>query len=145
MEEVTSQIYVRFVDGVNVNIPVQARLTSNNNYLLLPDSEFDYDDDAVLFEFGIHDVVSVIEIELENGSFAQLASHLIKAGDSRNLQKRLLFQIALHQPKPTTIFEGIGQNEIRSLYRKIEGASFAYPTIQAWFIKNKDEVQRMIE
>ena len=57
MNPANARVYVKFVDGVEVFIPVDAVLVSENIYQLLADNEFDYDDNAVLFEFGSHDVV----------------------------------------------------------------------------------------
>ena len=144
MDEITSKIYIRFLDGVDVYIPVDTRRTSDGTYLLMPDDEFDYEDDAVLFEFGNQDVVKAKEIQFENGDVGQVAYKLIKAGDRRNLQKRLLFHLALQTPEPQAIFEGVDRNEIRSLYQKIEQAPFVYPTVKDWFVTNKDKIESMM-
>lgn len=56
-----STIYVRFIDGVNLKIPVQAEQVANDIYRLLPDDEFKYENSNCLFEFGPMDVVRVIK------------------------------------------------------------------------------------
>ncbi|MBI3173995.1 MAG: hypothetical protein HYZ25_09760 [Chloroflexi bacterium] len=144
MNELTSKVYVHFLDGVEVYIPVDARLISNDSCQLISDDEFDYDDDAVLFEFGSHDIVKIKEVQFESGDFGQVAYELVKAGDGRNLQKRLLFQIALQKPEPQAIFEGIDQSEIRSLYQKIENEPFVYPAVKDWLVLNKEKIQSMM-
>ncbi len=144
MDEVTFKIYVHFLDGVEVYIPVEARLISDNLYQLMSDGEFDYDAVAVLFEFGSQDIVKVKEIRFADGDFGQVAHQLVKAGDSRNLQKRLLLQIALKKPEPKAILEGIDRREIRSLYQKIEEAPFVYPAIKDWLVVNKDKIHSMM-
>ena len=145
MDEVTSNIYVHFLDGVEVYIPIEARLTSDGTYQLLFDDEFDYDDDSVLFEFGSQDIVKARQKQFENGDFGQVAYELVKAGDIRNSQKRLLFQIALQNPELQELLEGVDQSEIRSLYRKIEEAPFVYPALKDWLVENKDKIESMLQ
>jgi hypothetical protein len=144
MDQVTSKIYVRFIDGVEVYIPVEARLISDDVYQLMPDHEFDYDDDATLFEFGSHDIVRTKEAQWENGTLGRVAYALVEAGDPRNLQKRLLTQILLQEPEPQAIFNGLDRNDIELLLQKIEGASFMYPTIKNWWVGNKGKIQSMM-
>src|SRR5690349_20510314 len=105
-------IHVWFVDGVTVGIPVEARFISENTYQILSDSEFDYEDDAILFEFGPQDVVRVRSQQLETGSSALAAYELVEAGDERNLQKRLMFHILMYQPAPRDLFDGISDSDI---------------------------------
>ena len=110
----------------------------------MSDHEFDYEDDAVLFEFGSQDVVKTKDKKLENGVLVPVASELVKAGDIRNTQKRLLTQIVRQKPEPRAIFEGIDQSEIKLLCQKIEEAPFMYPTIKDWLVANKDKIQGMM-
>ncbi len=60
----TSKVYVRLIDGVGVFIPVEARFISHDVYQLMSDHEFDYEDDAVLFDFGSQDAVNTEEKQL---------------------------------------------------------------------------------
>ena len=144
MNEVTSKVYVHFIDGVEVFIPVEARLISDDVFQLMPDPEFDYEDDTVLFEFGSQDIVKTKEKQLENGVLGRVAFKLVKAGDTRNLYKRLLTQIVLQAPNPQVILEGIDRSEIKSLLQKIEEAPFMYPSAKDWFVENKDKIQSMM-
>ena len=138
-----ARVYVKFVDGVEVFIPIDAGLVSENIYQLLADNEFDYDDNAVLFEFGSHDVVKTHPPEGEK----QLPTsyELIKAGDERNLQKRLLIHVLLNSPEPKEFFGEVSQNEIKSICQKIEEATFGYPDIKKWFSLHKETIKGLLK
>lgn len=137
-----SRIYVKFIDGVEFYIPVEASFVSENIYQVMPDDEFDYDDNAVLFEFGSQDIVRVKQ--LENEIRLPAAYELVKAGDARNLQKRLLTRILLHAPEPQEFFVGVSQSEIKSLCQKLGEANFVYPDIKNWFTLHKEKIQSLI-
>ena len=130
---IAAKIYVRFVDGTNVYIPVDARFVSDNIYQILPDSEFDYDDDATLFEFGPQDIVKVKSQQLAADRSVPVAYELVTVGEKNNLQKRLLFYILMNEPNPQDLLDGVSQQDIASLMSKINEASFMYPTIKEWF------------
>jgi len=142
MNSTNSRIYIKFIDGVAVYIPIGASLVSENIYRVLPNNEFDYDDNAVFFEFGSQDIVKTKQ--LENGMPLPLAYELVKAGDKRNLQKRLLTQILLHSPEPQVFLAGISQSEIKSLYKKIQESTFVYPDIKKWFALHKERIQNLM-
>lgn len=144
MNESLSKVYVRFIDGVEVYVPVEARLISGDVYQLMPDHNFDYDDNATLFEFGSHDVVRTKEAQWENATLGRVAYELVEAGNSRNLQKRLLTQILLQEPEPQAILDGIDRSEIRLLSQTIEESPFMYPSIKDWLEGNKGKIQSMM-
>ncbi len=143
MNPANARVYVKFIDGVEVSIPIDAVLVSENIYQLLADDEFDYDNNAVLFEFGSHDVVKTHP----PGSEKQLptAYELITAGDVRNLQKRLLIHILLNSPEPQELFGEVSQNEIKSICQKIEEATFWYPDIKKWFSLHKETIKGLLK
>ena len=143
MNPANARVYVKFVDGVEVFIPIDAVLVSENIYQLLADDEFDYDDNAVLFEFGSRDVVKTYPPKNEN--WLPTAYELITAGDERNLQKRLLIRILLNSPEPQEIFGEVSQNEIKSVCQKIEEATFGYPDIKKWFSLHKETIKGLLK
>ena len=142
MNPANARVYVKFVDGVEVFIPIGAVLVSENVYQLLADEEFDYEDNAVLFEFGSHDVVKTYPSEGEKQ--LPTAYELITSGNERNLQKRLLINILLNSPEPQEFFSKVSQDEIKSTYQKIEEATFVYPDIKKWFSLHKETIKELI-
>ena len=142
MNPANARVYVKFVDGVEVFIPIDAVLVSENVYQLLADDEFDYEDNAVLFEFGSRDVVKTYPPEGEKR--LPTANELITAGDERNLQKRLLIHILLNSPEPQELFGEVSQNEIKSICQKIEEATFGYPNIKKWFSLHKETIKGLL-
>jgi hypothetical protein len=87
----SQDIFVRFIDGVDVFIPIPSLLASKEVYQLLPNPEFDYDDDTILFEYGSDDKVKVSAQQFSNGSSGLVANELVESGDPRNVLKRNLF------------------------------------------------------
>ena len=142
MNPANARVYVKFVDGVEVFIPIGAVLVSENVYQLLADEEFDYEDNAVLFEFGSRDVVKTYPSEGEKQ--LPTAYELITSGDERNLQKRLLIHILLNSPEPQELLDKVSQNEIKSICQKIEEASFGYPDIKKWFSLHRETIQGLL-
>ena len=143
MNSANESVYVKFVDGVEVSIPIHAVLVSENVYQLLADDEFDYEDNTVLFEFGSHDVVKTYPPG--GGKRRPTAYELITAGDERNLQKRLLIQVLLNSPEPQEIFGEVSQNEIKSICQKVEETAFGYPDIKSWFALHKETIKGLIK
>ncbi len=139
MNSANAKVYVKFVDGVVVYIPIDAVPVSENIYELLANNEFDYDDSTILFEFGRHDIVKTKATEGEKRF--PTAYELIKTGDERNLQKRLLIRILLDSPEPQDIFRGVSQNDIKSICQRIEETNFAYPGITSWFALHEETLE----
>lgn len=141
MDETTFKIYVSFVDAIECSFHAKACLISENVYQILEDEEFDYEDNCTLFEFGPQDIVETREAKFEDETVGQLAYKLVKAGDPRNLQKRLQMQILLKKPEPEVIFDGIKPNEIELLIKIANESHFTYPAIQDWLEKHKAKIQ----
>jgi hypothetical protein len=142
MNTTNSKVYVEFIDAAGYYFPIEASFVSENVYQLLPNDEFDYDDD-VLFAFGSQDTVRVKQL-IENEKHFPTAYELIKVGDPRNLQKRLLISILYKKPEPQELLEGVSESEIKSLCKKLEDTDFMYPAIKDWYILHKDKIQSLI-
>jgi hypothetical protein len=141
---VINKIYVEFVDGVPFCVPVEATFISEGIYQILPNKEFDYEDDSVLFEFGQQDVVRVKVGQFVDGKQALRAYELVESGDQRNLQKRLLSYILMKEIAPFDLLDNVDKNEIRALESKINGADFMYPSIKEWLALHKKEIWSLV-
>src|SRR3972149_1696529 len=115
------KIYVRFVDGGLVGIPVNAAALPGGLFQVLQDPEFDYDDFSLLFEFGPQDIVTITMPPSSESSTIPVASGLKESGQSINLRKRMLFTIFVSQPDPKDLLAGVSPLEIEGLIREIEG------------------------
>jgi hypothetical protein len=94
----TEKIYVQLFDVNSVWVPTNAQKLGDNQYLILPDHEFDENNFLNLCEFIPGDVVSVEELTFENGSKGIVSKKLIKP--STRSDKKLfdfLFKAALGQ------------------------------------------------
>ena len=142
---ITNRIYVEFVDGGPVHIPVEAAFISEDIYQILPDMKFDYEDDSVLFEFGEQDIVRVKAGQFVDGKQALRACELMESGDKRNLQKRLLLYILMQKTTPLDLLSNIHKNDIRALESKIDGATFMYPSVREWLVLHKEAVHKLLD
>jgi len=134
-----NKIYIRFIDGVNVLIPVEAKLLTKNHYEILPNNEFDYMDNTILFEFGIGDLVKCKFININNSPEATfIATELIKSGSQQNDIKRMLYDILQNNPKPKHIFENYDKSVIEYLFND---NLMKYPDLINWIEKYRSSIQ----
>ena len=141
---ITDKVYIEFVDGIPVRIPIEAAFISDGIYKILPDTEFDYEEDSVLFEFGERDIVRVKVGQFADGKQALRAYELLENGDQRNIQKRLLFYILMKETAPLDLLENVDRNDIKALKNKIEQAVFMYPSIKEWFGLHGGTIQSLV-
>jgi hypothetical protein len=73
------KIYVRFIDGTNSWVPINAREKSNNLYELLDDQEYNDLDSTELFEFYPGDIVEVEDSEDLDNEYQYVAKQLVSA------------------------------------------------------------------
>jgi hypothetical protein len=142
---ITDKVYIEFVDGVPVRIPVDATDISEGIYLIVPHTEFDYEDDGILFEFGQGDIVRVKAGQFADGKQALHAYELVESGDQRNLQKRLLFYILMHETTPLDLLANIDKKDIKALKSRIEGAAFMYPSIKEWLVLHREAIRDLLK
>jgi hypothetical protein len=141
---ITDKVYIEFVDGVPVRIPVDATFISEGVYQILPHTEFDYEDDSVLFEFGEGDIVRVKAGQLADEKQVLRAYELMESGDQRNFQKRLLLYILMKEITPLELLQNVGRNDISALKNKIEQADFMYPSIKEWLTLHGRTIQHLL-
>jgi hypothetical protein len=143
-----TRIYIRFLDGVYVRIPVEARLINDDIYQVMPNKEFeyfDYEDDGTLFEFGALDVVKVKPSPLVSSDTILVANELVEEGEKGNLQKRLLFRIESDQPDPRVLLMNVNSKDIVALLQKIDTAPFMYPAIMDWISIHRETIERSLK
>lgn len=136
----TTKVYVRFVDGTNVAILINAQVVSDGVYQLLQDDEFDYDDNSILFEFGPGDTVGVKSFYSDS---MPLAHKLIKAGEAHYLPQCLQFHILDKEPDPYEFLKDISKDDIVALLDKIDTAFFVYPTVREWVARHREVIQNL--
>ena len=142
---ITNRVYVEFVDGVSFYIPVEATCISEDIYQILPDTEFDYEDDGILFEFGQGDIVGVKAGQFADGKQGLRAYELKESGDTRNLQKRLLFYILMHETTPLELLGNVDKDDIKALVGKIDGSDFIYPPIKEWLVLHRESIRSLVD
>lgn len=132
-----TNIYVRFIDGVNVKIPIHTEQVSDDSYRILPDKEFEYDNYTCLFEFGPGDIVRVKKEE----DSALLAYSLVKQGDKRNALTRLLFHIVHDNLSFDNVLNRFSKDDIVELLSFKDKADSIYPQIRDFIENNYSEIQ----
>ncbi|MBK6913701.1 MAG: hypothetical protein IPH11_08525 [Ignavibacteriales bacterium] len=135
-------IYVRFIDGGNVSIPIQSKYISENTYELLPNIEFDFNDKTILFEFGPEDIVETKPSKSHSGL---VASILIKPGNQNNSFKRLLFFILNDDLTFDEAKSTFNKSDLGKLNGFIESDGFVYPRIKDFFEKYKIDLQEYLD
>jgi hypothetical protein len=72
---------VRLIDGTDVFVPINAKIVGPNKFEILPDSEFDFEDPNLLFEFFPGDIVEGRQNSFSDGTNGFLASRLERPSD----------------------------------------------------------------
>jgi len=140
MNESIKNIFVRFIDGTNVFIPIQGQIISEGIYELLPNDEFNYEDKNILFEFGSGDTVEVKLNKFDDGKSGLMANRLVKLGNSNNSFKRLAFSILYYSLSFNEAIKLFDKSDIIKLVNFIEGKDFVYPAIKEFVEKNKKRI-----
>ncbi|MGE5621300.1 MAG: hypothetical protein ACM3U0_01870 [archaeon] len=137
-------IYVRFIDGVNVKIPVQAEQVSDDIYQLLPNEEFEYENSTCLFEFGPGDIVRVMK-DKDSANSDLLAYSLIKQGDKRNALTKLLFHIMHDNLSFEDVQNRFSTDDIKNLLPLKDKGNSIYPQIRVFVENNYLEIQGLMK
>ena len=136
------KIYIHFVDGTDAYIPVDTEIISENAYKLLPNDEFDYEDDTILFEYGAGDIVTAEMHKFESGDTNLKASKLIVSGSEQNDYKRMLFYILRNEPNPSNLSNLFNKSII---LRLLQDRDLKYPTLVHWFNKHRLAIQSLVK
>jgi len=139
----SSQIYVRFVDGTDVMIPVNGRPVSENVYELMPHDEFDYHDEVILFQYGAGDIVEVVTIQFEGGHQGLLADRLVGCGNARNTYKRILYCILHDNPELNELVSTFDKKEVLRICEAASESHVVYPAIQDWLNTHRQALKEM--
>ena len=131
-------IYIPFIDGVEVFIPVETLLSANDNYKILPNEEFDYDDGSILFEYGEGDIVACTTHTFENGSNGLMASQLVTSGSIKNDYKRMLIFILKNMPSISDLLKLYNSEVILQLLHDNE---LVYPSLNSWLNNHRTELK----
>lgn len=145
MHSEESLLYVRYIDGSNAYFQVPNRRREDGLYEILPHQEFDYEDDSTLFEFGPGDVVETVLFRFDDGAERRLASRLIKEGDPRNVNKRLLFLIASGKPSVQDLISQYGEHRVRNIKSDIAQLKSIYPAISDWIDTNTERIDDLCD
>lgn len=130
MNEVTDKVYVQLIDGTTAWVPTNAHKLGDNQYLILPDNEFDENDPVNLCEFIPGDIVALEEQTFQDGTTGLVCRQLIKAS-SRPDKKYFdfLFKATLGQLEinPTTVDNF--KTEIEKIKQQQLAGQYFYPAI----------------
>jgi hypothetical protein len=137
------RIYIRFIDGVDVFVPVPCTPLANQTFEILPDPEFDVEDDSVLFEFGPGDTVAAREERFADGQSGPLAYRLIRRGTSGNIQKQIQFAVAHGQPTVADLAQQFGTENVLLFREQANIRHSPYPSIQNWLAGNAPELNKL--
>jgi hypothetical protein len=134
-------IFVRFVDGADVAIPVEAQRTRDNIFEILPHEEFEYNNHSVLFEFGPGDTVIAVDHQFEDGTIGLLASGVAGKINQQNVFKRIQFVIIHEDPDLPRMVELFGKSSMMDFCKESESRQYPYPAIQEWLKGHALEIQ----
>jgi hypothetical protein len=82
--KVTDRVHVQLIDGAIAWVPANAHKISMNEFLILPDSEFDENDFINLCEFVPGDIVSTEQKTFNDGTIGFACKELIKSSTRAN-------------------------------------------------------------
>lgn len=130
MNEVTDKVYVRLIDGTTAWIPTNAHKLGDNQYLILPDCEFDENDPVNLCEFIPGDIVALEEQTIHDGTSGLVCRQLIKAS-SRPDKKYFdfLFKATLGQLEINQTTLDNFKTEIEKIKQQKLAGQYFYPAI----------------
>ena len=137
-------IYVEFIDGTNVFVPIPSKYISENVYELLSTDEFDFEDKTILFEFGPGDIVEVKINKFESGESGFIANKLVKSGNKDNSFKRLLFYILNDSLTFEEALIEFGKTDLIKLIDFVVSEGFVYSTIKQFVEKYRDEIEALL-
>jgi len=81
INEVTDKVYVQLIDGATAWILNNAHKLDDNEYLILPDIEFDENDPTNLCEFIPGDIVALAQHTFQDGTTGLVCRQLIKSSN----------------------------------------------------------------
>jgi hypothetical protein len=124
------KIHIRFIDGVEVYIPIEAKFVNENQYEILNDEEYQTEDPTSLAEFFPGDIIELEPKIFSDGSIGKVAKSLIKKGsfnDRSFLEFKFKVTIGeLHINKETATKYN---NELSRIKKEKSIGKFIYPAI----------------
>jgi hypothetical protein len=144
-----TEIYVHFLDGALAFIPIPAIYIKNTEYEILENSEFDYEDDSILFEFGPGDNVKTkpkkCDYPKPEGKIYPAAYELVKSGNIQNSYKRLLFNIVYLNPEPSVFIPQFPKLDFQKLMTQNQKNEFKYLGITNWIKQYRIEIEEFLK
>jgi hypothetical protein len=130
IKEVTGKVYVRLIDGATAWVPTNAHKLDENQYLILPDEEFDENDPINLCEFIPGDIVALDKQTFQDGTRGLVCRQLIKPSNRPDKKYfDLLFKATLGQLEINTTTLDNFKIEIEKIKQQQLAGHFFYPAV----------------
>ena len=128
--EVTDKVYVQLIDGAIAWVLTNAQKLSDNEYLILPDQEFDENDPTNLCEFIPGDIVALDKQTFQDGTTGLVCRQLIAASNRPDKKYfDFLFKAAIGQLEINITTIDNFKTEIEKIKQQQSAGQYFYPAI----------------
>jgi hypothetical protein len=132
IKEVTDKVYVRLIDGATAWVPTNAHKLDENQYLILPDKEFDENDPINLCEFIPGDIVALDKQTFPDETTGLVCRQLIKPSNRPDKKYfDFLFKATLGQLEINTTTLHNFRIEIEKIKQQQLAGQYFYPAVLA--------------
>jgi len=130
INEMTDKVYIQLIDGVTVWVPINVHKLDENEYLILPNNEFDENDPMYLCEFIPGDIVALDLKSFQDGTTGLVCRQLIKPSNRPDKKYfDFLFKATLGQLEINSTTLTNYKSEIAKIKHQHSAGQFFYPTI----------------
>jgi len=128
LNDATDKVYIQLIDGSIVWTPTDARKLSENEYLILPDNEFDENDPTNLYEFISGDIVALDQHTFQDGTTGLVCRQLLKASNRPDKKYfDFLFKATLGQLQINAATLDYYKDEIEKIKKQHTSGQYFYP------------------
>lgn len=128
--DVPNQVYVQLIDGTSAWVPTNVQKLSENEYLILPENEFDENNPKYLFEFIPGDIVALAQQTFQDGTIGLVCKQLLKP--SNRPEKKyfdFLFKATLGNIEINRTTIDYYKIEIEKIKQQQSAGQYFYPAI----------------
>ncbi len=130
INEVTDKVYVQLIDGTTAWVMTNAHKLGDNQYLILPDREFDENDPVNLCEFIPGDIVALDKQTFQDGTTGLVCRQLINPSNRPDKKYfEFLFKATLGQIEINTTNLDNFKTEIEKIKQQHSTGQYFYPAI----------------
>jgi hypothetical protein len=130
LTEVTDKVYVQLIDGSHAWVPTNAHKLGDNEYLILPDDEFDENDPVNLCEFIPGDIVALELQDFQDGKSGLVCVRLIKPSNRPDKKYfHFLFKATIGEIEINFANFDNYKSEIDRIKQEFVAGQYFYPSI----------------